>query len=121
MNKAIALCVLVAVTITFSCQEKRNDGANKFSDPVLIKIYDLKDRRLADSLYQYFTSPNEKYREEAVLAFASIQDSTGISALGKMLQDESGTRSRSSSIFDRSDQIIVGRTIPGRIAEDGKR
>jgi HEAT repeat protein len=89
MNKAITLCILIASTITFSCQEKRNGAANKFSDPVLIKIYDLKDRRLADSLYQYFTSPNEKYREEAVLAFASIQDSTSISALGKMLEDES--------------------------------
>jgi cyclophilin family peptidyl-prolyl cis-trans isomerase/HEAT repeat protein len=89
MNKAITLCVLIAATITFSCQEKSNGAANKFSDPVLIKIYDLKDRRLADSLYQYFTSPNEKYREEAVLAFASIQDSTSISALGKMLKDES--------------------------------
>ena len=89
MNKAITLCVLIASTIIFSCQEKRNGAANKFSDPVLIKIYDLKDRRLADSLYQYFTSPNEKYREEAVLAFASIQDSTSISALGKMLEDES--------------------------------
>jgi cyclophilin family peptidyl-prolyl cis-trans isomerase len=91
MNKAITLSVLVAVTINFSCREKRNGGANKFSDPVLIKIYDLKDRRLSDSLYQYFASRNEKYREEAVLAFASIQDSTGISALGKMLQDESIT------------------------------
>jgi cyclophilin family peptidyl-prolyl cis-trans isomerase/HEAT repeat protein len=89
MNKAITLCALVAVTVNFSCQDKHNDGANKFSDPVLIKIYDLKDRRISDSLYRYFTSPNEKYREEAVLAFASIQDSTGISALAKMLQDES--------------------------------
>ena len=90
MNKAITLCVLIAATITFSCREKRNGVANKFSDSVLINIYDLKDRRLADSLYQYFTSPNEKYREEAVLAFASIQDSTSIGAIGKMLQDESG-------------------------------
>lgn len=90
-NKAITLSVLVAVTITFSCRESRNGDANKFSDNVLIKIYDLKDRRLADSLYQYFTSPNEKYREEAVLAFASIQDSTAISALGKMLHDKSIT------------------------------
>ena len=89
MNKAIALSVLVATIITFSCQEKRDDGANKFSDPVLINIYDLKDRRLGDSLYQYFASPNEKYREEAVLAFASIQDSTSINALAKMLQDDS--------------------------------
>ena len=37
MNKAIRLCALVAVTITFSCQDKHNDGANKFSDPVINK------------------------------------------------------------------------------------
>lgn len=98
MKPAVRILTIVAVLITLSCHETREDTSNKFSDPVLIKIYDLKDRRLADSLYQYFSSPNEVYREEAVLAFASIQDSLGITALGKMLNDES-SRVRAAAAF----------------------
>ncbi|HMG94559.1 MAG TPA: peptidylprolyl isomerase [Chryseolinea sp.] len=98
MKPAVTLLTIVAVAITISCREKHVDTANKFSDPVLVKIYDFKDRRLADSLYQYFSSPEEVYREEAVLAFASIQDSLGVTALGKMLNDES-PRVRSAAAF----------------------
>ena len=97
MKTTSRILIIGAVVTAFSCQE--NQGAlNKFSDPVLIAIYDFKDRRLPDSLYQFFSSPNEVYREEAVLAFASIQDSSGIGALGKMLNDES-SRVRAAAAF----------------------
>jgi HEAT repeat protein len=89
MKRALSLLIIVGVAIAFSCRDAQEEGINKFSDPLLIKIYDFKDRRLGDSLYQYFSSPNEVYREEAVLAFGSIQDSIGINALSKMLKDES--------------------------------
>jgi cyclophilin family peptidyl-prolyl cis-trans isomerase/HEAT repeat protein len=98
MKTTVHILTIVAVGIAFSCESRREDAFNKFSDPVLIKIYDLKDRRLHDSLYQFFSSPNEVYREESVLAFASIQDSSGVTALGNMLNDES-SRVRAAAAF----------------------
>lgn len=62
------------------------NGVNKFSDPVLAKIADFQDRRQADSLYGYFKSENANYRKEAVLAFASIQDTGALSRLQEVLR-----------------------------------
>src|SRR5688572_19979193 len=80
------LCVgLVIIGLVTSCVKE--DGINKFSDPTIVKIYDLKDRRLSDSLYHYFTSENLAYRVEAVLAFGSIQDSLAIDRIAQLLSD----------------------------------
>jgi cyclophilin family peptidyl-prolyl cis-trans isomerase/HEAT repeat protein len=80
---------LIAVIASIpSCTEEPR-VTNKFSDPHLVKIYDFKDRRLTDSLYKYFESNEEKYREEAALAFGSIQDSSSVDALGRLLRDQS--------------------------------
>ncbi len=92
------LCTLSVVALTFSCQPSDNNHVNKFADPEIIKIYDFKDRRIADSLYQYLNHTDERYRAEAALALASIQDSSSINALGKMLTDESQTV-RASAAF----------------------
>lgn len=89
MKNIVRTFLLALPAIAFSCKQSPPNGANKFSDPVLVKIYDLKDRRSSDSLYRYFSSDNEIYRSEAALAFASIQDSSAIAAVGKMLTDES--------------------------------
>ena len=83
------LCTFAAASLAFSCQRSDNAHVNKFEDPVIIKIYDFKDRRIADSLYQYFSHTDHRYRSESVLALASLQDSSSINALGKMLTDES--------------------------------
>ncbi len=66
-----------------ACKDK---GANKFSDPIHVKIADFQDRRLSDSLYTYFKHKNPQYRKEAVLAFASIQDSFAIEQLREILR-----------------------------------
>lgn len=70
-----------------SCN-KTETPPNKFSDPVVVKIADLKDRRSSDSLYTYFSNENSLYRKEAVLAFASIQDSINIDKIGALLIDQ---------------------------------
>jgi cyclophilin family peptidyl-prolyl cis-trans isomerase/HEAT repeat protein len=74
----IFLCTLVA------CTQK---PANKFSDPVLVKIAEFQDRRQSDSLYQFFNHENAVYRKDAVLAFASIQDTLATERIAGLLKD----------------------------------
>ena len=105
------LCTLSVVALTFSCQPSDNNHVNKFADPEIIKIYDFKDRRIADSLYQYFNHTDERYRAEAALALASIQDSSSINALGKMLTDESQIVRASAAFAIGQIQSLSGETI----------
>ena len=83
MNRLFILFFLALALV--SCNNK--ESINKFSDPVLVKIADLKDRRLSDSLYQYFDNENAVYRKEAVLAFGSIQDTSFVEKAFKLLTD----------------------------------
>jgi cyclophilin family peptidyl-prolyl cis-trans isomerase/HEAT repeat protein len=77
----IFLCVLVA------CTQK---PANKFSDPVLVKIAEYQDHRYSDSLFQFFNHENALYRKDAVLAFASIQDTNAVEKIAVLLTDKDG-------------------------------
>lgn len=61
---------------------------NKFSDPEHVQIANLQDHRYSDSLYYYFKHKNPAYRKDAVLAFASIQDSTAVDKLGEVLKTD---------------------------------
>jgi len=80
-----------------SCTQKK--GVNKFSDDTLVKIADFQDHRLSDSLYQFFNHENPAYRKDAVLAFASIQDTTAIAKLGEVLKNDSVPAVRSAAAF----------------------
>ena len=81
-----------------SCKS-REDRINKFSDQTLVAIADLQDRRLSDSLYQFFNHENPEYRRDAVLAFASIQDTLAIERLGNVLETDSDSIVRSAAAF----------------------
>lgn len=83
MRKSIGL--LIMVCMLSACTQK---GVNKFNDPQLVKIADLQDRRLSDSLYIYFEHENPVYRKEAALAFASIQDTLAVNRLGELLRSD---------------------------------
>lgn len=52
---------------------------------MLVKIADLQDRRLADSLQIYLDHENPQYRQEAVLAFGSVQQTPNVDKIGKLL------------------------------------
>ena len=84
-NIKIALaCLVISIA---SCQ-RSPEQINKFSDPVMVRIGDLKDRRLSDSLYRFFESEDPLYQREALLAFASIQDSSAANKIAGMLLDD---------------------------------
>lgn len=72
--------------LTLSCSQK-NGTSNKFTDPILVKIADLKDRRASDSLYLFFKDDNAAHRLEAIIAFASLQDTGSVDNLAPLLRD----------------------------------
>ena len=96
MNRLL-LFLLIASGL-MSCK-KSETATNKFSDPVLLKIADLQDRGSSDSLYTYFSHENALYRREAVLTFASIQDSAAVEKIAALMQADPDTSVRKASAF----------------------
>jgi cyclophilin family peptidyl-prolyl cis-trans isomerase/HEAT repeat protein len=92
----IALSLIMSVLI--SCT-KPKQSINKFSDTVFVKIADFQDRRLSDSLYIYFKNENAAYRKDAVLAFASIQDTTAIDVLQEVLLNDTDSLVRQAAAY----------------------
>lgn len=56
--------------------------------PEFQRVYDLQDRQEVDSLVAYFDHKDPSYRYAAAMAFASIQDSSIVNSLAKLLQDD---------------------------------
>ena len=82
----------------FHCKPS-NKPINKFSDGARLKIADFQDRRLPDSLYPYFNHENPVYRTDAVQAFGSIQDSSAIENIGKLLLKDENSSVRKAAAF----------------------
>ncbi len=70
------------VAFAASCTNREN--ANKFNDPIVRQIYDLIDRRATDSLILFADHPDARYRAEAALGFATVQDSAAAEVLGAL-------------------------------------
>lgn len=60
---------------------------NKFGDPVILRIHDLADRRLGDSLRPYLSDSMARYRLAAAQVMGSVQDSASGTALIRLLTD----------------------------------
>jgi cyclophilin family peptidyl-prolyl cis-trans isomerase/HEAT repeat protein len=90
-----ALFILVSLFILSACQyiptkrETAPVAVNKFSDNKLQRIHTLQDERDTKELLPYLHHPNNIYRKEAALAFASVQDTTAIIPLITLLADTS--------------------------------
>jgi cyclophilin family peptidyl-prolyl cis-trans isomerase/HEAT repeat protein len=118
--KLFTLCLVIAL----ACGNPEK-SINNFSDPVILKIADLKDRRLPDSLYVYFGDPDPVYRREAVLAFASIQHSTEIDRIGKLLMMDSDARVRKAAAFalgqishPACERLLLGALVKEKVREN---
>jgi cyclophilin family peptidyl-prolyl cis-trans isomerase len=73
---------------------------NRFSgDRTLREIYTLQDARKGTELMPYLTHRNSKYRLAAVLAFASVQDSSAAPGLLKILSGDRKTEIRKAAAF----------------------
>ncbi|GAB3530496.1 hypothetical protein GCM10027443_11190 [Pontibacter brevis] len=60
---------------------------NKFGDTTLQQIYTLQDERNTAELLPYLHHNSPKYRTEAALAFASVQDTLAVPSLLQLLAD----------------------------------
>lgn len=90
---------LPAIILLACCQAPDDRSVNQFSDPGLLKIADLQDRRLPDSLYVYFGHENADYRREAVEAFGSLQAAEKIDRIGKLLVMDADAGVRRAAAF----------------------
>ncbi|HEY3402104.1 MAG TPA: peptidylprolyl isomerase [Ohtaekwangia sp.] len=90
--------ILACLLILFSCSDKKS-VVNKFSDPVHIRIAEYQDRRYSDSLYQYFNNEKTEYRVDAVLAFASVQDTLALRKLSEVLLRDTAIAVRKAAAF----------------------
>lgn len=91
--------IYFSTLLLFISCSKKETLTNKFSDSEILRIADLQDRRHTDSLLLYFASENKKYRKEAVLAFASLQDTLAINDLSKLLLTDVDAGVRTAAAF----------------------
>lgn len=89
------LLAFVSGFMLISCSK----NPNKFSDEVILKIADFQDHRFTDSLLPYFNHRNPAYRQEAALAFASVQDSAASRYLGNLLLDDADTGVKKAAAY----------------------
>ncbi|HEX8040472.1 MAG TPA: HEAT repeat domain-containing protein, partial [Chryseosolibacter sp.] len=95
----VRILAFTVIALGLVCCQQSDEHLNKFSDPVRLKIADLKDRRLGDSLYPYFDDKNEIYRADAAEAFGSIQDSSAMDKLARLLNTDPAPSARKAAAF----------------------
>ncbi|MER2996471.1 peptidylprolyl isomerase [Pontibacter populi] len=69
--------------------QEQPTALNKFADPQLQQLYTLQDERKTAELLPYLQHGKHTYRQEAALAFASVQDTLAIPQLLSLLTDTS--------------------------------
>lgn len=92
------ICFVLILSIVSSCKKKER-ALNKFSDDVLITIADFQDRRAGNSLLKFLNSPEALYRREAALAYGSIQDSSFVPQLSKLLLNDPDSSVRGAAAY----------------------
>jgi cyclophilin family peptidyl-prolyl cis-trans isomerase len=97
LNPFLVGGVLLAGALLFvSCTK---ESPNKFSDPTLVTIAQLQDKRASDSLLLFLNSEKAIYRKAAALAFGSVQDSSVSIDLGNLLLEDPDDEVRKSAAF----------------------
>lgn len=81
--------VLVIIAILAASCDQSSEGINKFNDPEIRSIYDLKDKRQTQGLLEYLDHDNEQYKIEAINALASVQDTIALRNLLDLLKEPS--------------------------------
>ena len=91
MKQAILLLLIIIAGCDISSRKDKASAqpVNKFADPNMRLIYNHQDRRATDSLIYYLSDENAKYRAQACLALASVQDSVALGPLTSLLKDSS--------------------------------
>jgi len=94
------LCVLSAALLVAGCKAPVEQVSNnRFSDEKLQRIYELQDRGETRKLIPLLKSKKAEHREAAVLAFASIQDSSAVRFLRENLLTDSKPNVRKAAAY----------------------
>ena len=136
MSKYLPL-LIVCIGLFTQCvppEEKAMGVHLDFTNPTYQAVYDLKDQGQTDSLIRYFRNKDATLRYMAVIAFASIKDSTAIDSLAAMLGDpEEEVRIAAAyslgqigsaraeqlllNAFDQSDTVGISKNVNAAIME----
>ncbi len=97
---------MLIICLSLSCSDKRIQEfdkqelkVNKFINSELQKIIDYQNQRNTIALLGYFEHPEILYRETAVLAMASVQDTIALINLFEVLKNEKSIRLRMAAAF----------------------
>lgn len=74
-------------------------STHRFADPVSAAILHWQDTRTTDSLIVYLSHAEPRYRAEAALALASVQDTLAAEQLGALLLDDPSATVREHAAF----------------------
>ena len=99
MRYLLFLVLVILVACDQHSQQIKNHQTDIFRDELIRKIYDFQDRRESDSLQAYFSNPNPTYREQAVLALGSVQDSAFINPLMSVLMNDQDIQVRRAAAY----------------------
>jgi cyclophilin family peptidyl-prolyl cis-trans isomerase/HEAT repeat protein len=92
MVRFLFISIILILLVQQSCippvEEIYTDVKMDLKDPAMQKILNFQNEAQQDSLLEFFRHQNPSYRYYAVMAFASLKDSTYIGELVAMLKDE---------------------------------
>ncbi|WP_461491918.1 peptidylprolyl isomerase [Pontibacter sp. HJ8] len=96
MKKSYTFLFAIAAFVSCRQQPQQSEvpvaqGLNKFTDTTLQQLYTLQDERKTAELLPFLNHPKAQYRQEAALAFASVQDTLAIPQLLTALSDTTTT------------------------------
>jgi cyclophilin family peptidyl-prolyl cis-trans isomerase/HEAT repeat protein len=78
---------LLIVPFIASCSNEK-EAKLTLADPDIQKIVEFQDTKNVKELIKYFVSPNMQLRERACIAFGSIQDTSALTSLYTMLEED---------------------------------
>ena len=86
-NFFMLMMMLLALLCCTTKENKQPPTINKFRDPQVREIYELKDRRDTKGLLQHLHQTQAELREEAALALGSVQNVQALPQLEALLSD----------------------------------
>ncbi|MCR5887072.1 peptidylprolyl isomerase [Hymenobacter sp. J193] len=101
----LALSILLAATgcatrpVATTAVTPVASAPNKFADATLRQIATAQDERNTTALLPYLSRPEPRYRREAALAFASVQDRAAVAALTRLLASDAEADVRRAAAF----------------------
>ncbi|MEO1049674.1 MAG: peptidylprolyl isomerase [Bacteroidota bacterium] len=83
----------------YGAQEQQKALFNQYADDILRQIYTYQDERNSTDLIPFLKHEEAVYREQAALAFGSVQDTLAIVDLGRLLRQDDSVSVRIAAAY----------------------